>query len=63
MALLSQRATRSEEAKFESINLKNPIILMHIAPRNQYGDLMVASKKKPLRPHLMSNLKPVTSIT
>ena len=43
MALLSQRATRSEEAKFdikfEISNLKNPIIHMHIAPRNQYGDL------------------------
>ena len=43
MALLSQRAARSEEAKFdikfEISNLKNPIIHMHIAPRNQYGDL------------------------
>ena len=43
MALLSQRAARSEEAKFdikfEISNLKNPIIHMHIAPRNQYGGL------------------------
>ena len=43
MALLSQRATRSEEAKFdikfEISNLKNPIIHMHIAPINQCGDL------------------------
>ena len=43
MALLSQRATRSEEAKFdikfEISNLKNPIIHMHIAPSNQYGGL------------------------
>ena len=43
MALWSQRATRLEEAKFdikfEISNLNNPIIHMHIAPRNQYGDL------------------------
>ena len=42
MALLSQRATRLEakfDIKFEISNLKNPIIHMHIAPRNQYGNL------------------------